>query len=107
MATNFQIQKSTLALARSSAGAKAAEEKGYPVYHGHDGLKINSGWLIEKAGFSGKLIHGMRVNPKAALVLINESAEDYSDLAAARTEITDKVYQEFGYKLEQEPVEIV
>lgn len=89
------------------AGAKAAEEKGYPVYRGHDGLKINSGWLIEKAGFSGELIHGMRVNPKASLVLINESAKDYSDLAAARAEITDKVYQEFGYKLEQEPVEIV
>lgn len=89
------------------ADAKAAEEKGYPVYRGHDGLKINSGWLIEKAGFSGELIHGMRVNPKASLVLINESAKDYSDLAAARAEITDKVYQEFGYKLEQEPVEIV
>ncbi|MBR2658746.1 UDP-N-acetylmuramate dehydrogenase [Candidatus Saccharibacteria bacterium] len=87
-------------------GAKAAEGKGYPVYHGHDGLKINSGWLIEKAGFSGELIHGMRVNPKAALVLINESAKNYSDLAAARTEIANAVFNKFGYKLEQEPVEI-
>lgn len=88
-------------------GYAAAETKGYPVYHGHDGYKINSGWLIEKAGFSGQLIHGMRVNDKAALVLINESAKGYSDLAAARQEIIDKVYKEFGYKLEQEPVEIV
>lgn len=88
-------------------GAAAAETKGYPVYRGHDGLKINSGWLIEKAGFSGELLHGMRVNPKAALVLINESANGYNDLAAARQEIVDKVYQDFGYKLEQEPVEIV
>ena len=30
-------------------GYAAAETKGYPVYHGHDGYKINSGWLIEKA----------------------------------------------------------
>lgn len=87
-------------------GYAAAETKGYPVYHGHDGYKINSGWLIEKAGFSGQLIHGMRVNDKAALVLINESAKGYSDLAAARQEIVDKVYKDFGYKLEQEPVEI-
>lgn len=86
--------------------AKLAEAKGYPVYHGHDGLKINSGWLIEKAGFKGKLLHGIRVNEKATLVLINESASGYSDLAAARTEVIDKVYNQFGYRLEQEPVEI-
>ena len=87
--------------------ALLAEKKGYPVYHGHDGLKINSGWLIEKAGLSGKLIHGMRVNEKASLVLINESAKNYSDLAAARNEIIDTVKSKFGYTLEQEPVEIV
>ena len=86
--------------------AKQAEAKGYPVYHGHDGHKINSGWLIEQAGFKGKLLHGIRVNEKAALVLINESATGYSDLAKARQEITDTVYKKFGYKLEQEPVEI-
>lgn len=87
--------------------AKIAEEKGYPVYHGHDGLKINSGWLIEKAGFSGKTLHGIYVNPKAALVLINESAKSYKDLAQARAEIIEKVYKDFGYRLEQEPVEIL
>ena len=87
--------------------AKDAESKGYPVYHGHDGLKINSGWLIEEAGLKGKLLHGMRVSDKAALVLINESAKSYQDLANARAEIIDTVYNKFGYKLEQEPVEIV
>lgn len=87
--------------------AESAEAKGYPVYHGKDGYKINSGWFIEKAGFSDKLLHGIRVNPKAALVLINESAKSYNDLAAAREEIVDKVYDIFGYWLEQEPVEII
>lgn len=91
----------------TKAEAEIAEAKGYPVYHGHDGLKINSGWLIEHAGFSGKLLHGMRVNPKAALVLINESAKSYTDLAKAREEITGKVYDIYGYWLEQEPVEII
>ena len=86
--------------------AKTAEANGYPVYHGHDGLKINSGWLIEQAGLKGQLLHGMRINEKAALVLINESASGYSDLAAARTEIIDKVREKFGFTLEQEPVEI-
>ena len=86
--------------------AEDAEKKGYPVYKGHDGLKINSGWLIEQAGFSDKLLHGIRVNKKAALVLINESAKSYDDLAKARTEIIEAVKNKFGYTLEQEPNEI-
>ena len=89
-----------------NAAADAAEHKGYPVYHGKDGNKINSGWLIEKSGLSGKLLHGIRVSDKASLVLINESATSYNDLAKARSEIIGKVYDKFGYWLEQEPVEI-
>lgn len=87
--------------------AKLAEEKGLKVYHGSDGLKINSGFLIEKAGLKGKLLNGMRISEKAALVLINESATSYSDLAAARAEIIETVEKDSGYKLEQEPVELV
>ena len=90
----------------SDADAEVAEDKGYPVYRGKDGNKINSGWLIEQAGLKGQLLHGMRVSDKAALVLINESAKSYSDLAKARGEIISKVYDKFGYWLEQEPVEI-
>jgi UDP-N-acetylmuramate dehydrogenase len=86
--------------------AEIAEEKGYPVYRGKDGNKINSGWLIEQAGLSGKVLHGIRVNEKASLVLINESAKSYDDLAKARAEIAGKVYDKFGFWLEQEPVEI-
>lgn len=82
------------------------EAAGLPVYRGHDGNKINSGWLIENSGLSNALIHGMRVNPKAALVLINESAKSYEDLANARAEIIDVVYKKYGFRLEQEPVEI-
>lgn len=88
-------------------GAEAAENKGYPVHRGKDGNKINSGWLIEHCDLKGKLLHGMRVHDKAALVLINESAKSYNDLAQARSEIVSKVYDKFGYWLEQEPVEIV
>ena len=87
--------------------ATAAEMRGIPVYRGIDGNKINSGWLIEQVGLKGQLIHGIRVCDQAALVLINESAKSYTDLAAARDYIIDQVYQKFGYRLEQEPVELV
>jgi len=84
----------------------AVTQRGIPIYRGLDGIKINSGWLIEQCGLAGQLYNGIRVNEKAALVLINESATSYNDLAKARSEITGKVYDRFGYWLEQEPVEI-
>ncbi len=48
----------------------------------------------------------MRVNDKNALVLINESATGYTDLAAARDEIIGAVRDTFQIQIEQEPLEI-
>lgn len=90
----------------SDSEADKCEAKGWPVYRSKEGNKINSGWLIEQAGLAGQEFHGFRVSDKAALVLINESATSYEDLAKARAEITAKVYDKFGFWLEQEPVEI-
>lgn len=73
---------------------------------GEGKYKIPTGWLIEQAGFKGTLLHGMRVNEKNCLVLINESATSYRDLAAARDEIIDKVRDTFHIQIEQEPLEI-
>lgn len=69
-------------------------------------VKVPTGWLIEQAGLKGQLLHGMRVHDKNALVLINESATSYSDLAAARQEIIGKVRDMFRIQIEQEPLEI-
>jgi UDP-N-acetylmuramate dehydrogenase len=69
-------------------------------------VKVPAGWLIEQAGFKGQLLHGMRVNDKNTLVLINESATSYADLAAAREEIIGKVRDTFRILIEQEPLEI-
>lgn len=68
--------------------------------------KIPTGWLIEQAGLKGELLSGMRVHDKNALVLINESATSYADLAAARQVITQKVYEMFHVQIEQEPLEL-
>lgn len=82
-------------------------EMGVPVFIDESGRqKVNTGWLIENAGLKGKLIRGMRVSELAALVLINESAESYEDLAAARDEIRRVVAEKYGVELEQEPVEL-
>jgi len=78
-----------------------------PTYDMSDGrFKIPSGWLIEQAGFKGKTLHGIHVHDKNALVLINESAKSYSDLAQARDEIIGAVRDQFRIIIEQEPLEI-
>ena len=86
---------------------KGLEKMGVPVFEDENGrVKVNTGWLIENAGLKGKLIRGMRVSEQAALVLINEEAGSYEDLAAAREEIKRAVKEKFGVELEQEPVEM-
>lgn len=69
-------------------------------------FKVPSGWLIEQTGLKGSLLHGMRVHDKNALVLINESATSYDDLAAARSEIINAVRDKFRITIEQEPLEL-
>jgi len=69
----------------------------------HHGTKVNTGWLIENAGLKGKDFYGFKVSDKAALVLINESGKSYSDMQKAVAEISNAVYEKFGFKLEQEP----
>jgi UDP-N-acetylmuramate dehydrogenase len=73
---------------------------------GDDQFKIPTGWLIEKAGLKGALLHGMRVYEKNALVIVNESAQGYADLAAARDEIINTIRDTFRVTIEQEPLEL-
>lgn len=81
--------------------------EGIPSYKMDDGhFKIPSGWLIEETGLKGEELHGMKVHTGNALVLINESAQNYADLAAARDEIISAVRDKFQITIEQEPLEV-
>lgn len=78
-----------------------------PTYDMPDGrFKVPTGWLIEQTGLKGQVLHGMKIHDKNALVLINESAKSYADLAAAREEIIGAVRDKFHIMIEQEPLEI-
>lgn len=78
-----------------------------PAYKMDDNhYKIPTGWLIEQAGFKGEILHGFKVHTGNALVLINESASGYADLAAAREEIIQGVQEQFRVTIAQEPLEM-
>lgn len=85
-------------------------QKSFPdikVYDmGNGSSKVPTGWLIEQTGLKGQLLHGVRVHDKNCLVLINESATGYSDLAAARDEVIGAVRDKFRIQITQEPIEI-
>ncbi len=71
-----------------------------------DRTKIPAGWLIETVDLKGEVLHGMKVHDDNAVVLINQSATSYADLAAAREEIISAVRDKFQIILEQEPLEL-
>lgn len=73
---------------------------------GNGTSKIPTGWLIEQTGLKGQTLHGIHVHDKNALVLINESASGYADLAAARDEVIGAVRDKFRIQIEQEPLEL-
>jgi len=78
-----------------------------PIYDMGDGkYKIPTGWLIEQTGLKGKILHGIKIHDKNCLVLINQSATGYQDLALARDEIIGAVRDKFRLQIEQEPLEI-
>jgi UDP-N-acetylmuramate dehydrogenase len=78
-----------------------------PTYDMSDGrFKVPTGWLIQEAGLRGQTLHGIHIHDKNALVLINESAKSYADLAAARDEIMGAIRDKFRITIEQEPLEI-
>lgn len=70
-------------------------------------VKIPAGWLIEQCDLKGTVISGMKVHDDNAVVLINESATTYQELAAARDEIIGEVRDRFQIVLIQEPLELI
>ncbi|PLS81339.1 UDP-N-acetylmuramate dehydrogenase [Candidatus Saccharibacteria bacterium] len=75
-----------------------------PNFPGKDGhVKLAAGWLIEQSGLKGYAKYGMKTYEQNALVLVNDGASSYADLAAFRDEIISIVEQKFGVTLEQEP----
>lgn len=72
----------------------------YPVENGH--FKAAAGWLIEKAGWKGKIIKNYGVHSKQALVLVNYGGSKGSDILDLAREIQQNILSRFGIHLEME-----
>lgn len=67
-------------------------------------VKVAAGWLIDQAGWKGRQIGPVGMYAKQALVLVNHGVASLTDVNQLSQAVQDSVFQQFGIKLEQEPV---
>lgn len=68
-------------------------------FQDNKGIKISSGWLIEKAGWRGKRLGGAGVYEKHALVLVNHGGSTGQDILDLAYKIKDDIKEKFGIEL--------
>ncbi|WP_171478595.1 UDP-N-acetylmuramate dehydrogenase [Acinetobacter ihumii] len=74
----------------------------YPQAQGY--VKIAAGWLIEQAGWKGKTLGSVGMFERQALVLVNYSCANLSDVQQTYQAVQNDVKQKFSILLEPEPV---
>ncbi len=80
---------------------------GLVAYAQPDGTyKLAAGWLIDSAGWKGKVAGAVGVHARQALVLVNHGGACADDIAMLADAIRADIAARFGVDLEQEPVRI-
>jgi UDP-N-acetylmuramate dehydrogenase len=79
------------------------EFSGIKIFPFGQEFKVSAAWLIEQAGWKGKIYKSAAVSSKHALILINLTGDAKAqDLLELSGKIIDSVYEKFGIKLERE-----
>ncbi len=85
----------------------ADNEPDLVAYPQSDGTyKLAAGWLIDRAGWKGRRLGPAGVHDRQALVLVNHGGATADDIHRLAMAITTDVFEQFGVKLEQEPVDV-
>ena len=75
-----------------------------PAYALENGVtKLSAAYLIEALGLKGLRYRGCQVSEQHALVLINTQSDRGEHCLELAQKVSDKVYEQFGVALEQEP----
>jgi len=90
-------------LTKEQADQFIAEHPEAPIFEQKGQFKLATAWLLDQANLKGQTFHGMTVNDKAPLVLMNTSAKSFHDLEAARDQIIGIIRDKFGITIEAEP----
>ncbi len=90
-------------VSKETAGKLLAKYPDMPQYTSDNSVKIAAGWLVENARLKNYRQNGIWVYDKQALVLVNESAENFADLKAMVNFIKQTVFEKYGIELQPEP----
>lgn len=77
----------------------------YPDVQGHafnEKMKVNAGWLIDKAGWKGKRFSDAGVHQNQALVLVNYGNASGAEIYELSEKISEDIFEKFGILLERE-----
>jgi UDP-N-acetylmuramate dehydrogenase len=90
----------------SIAAALGAPAEEIPHWPSGEGLvKLPAAWLLERAGFpKGFTMGSAGISSRHTLALINRGGATATEIVALRNRIQQRVQQQFGILLEQEPV---
>jgi len=77
-----------------------------PSYVAIDGFrKLPAAWLVERAGFAKGYTFGQAgISRKHALAIVNRGGATAAEIVALKEKIQTRVFDEFGVRLEPEPV---
>ncbi len=85
------------------AASKGLKVPSYPALEKN--RKISAAWLVEHSGFSrGFTLGNAGISSKHALALINRGGATAAEIVALKTLIQQRVEEEWGVRLEPEPV---
>lgn len=86
--------------------SRAPESAAPPRFPSGDGrVKIPAAWLIEQAGFAkGFTLGQAAISSRHTLALVNRGGATATEMLALRDRIRERVLDQFGISLEQEPV---
>ena len=88
---------------RAIADALSEKYPALPIYPvDDDHVKLAAGWLIEAAGWKGKVVGHAGVHEKQALVVVNTGGATGIEIAHLANEIKKSVFLQFGVWLEAE-----
>ncbi len=79
--------------------------KSIPSYPSLDHRKVPAAWLVEQSGFPKGYRRGpVGISRRHALAIVNRGGARAADILALKDEIQKRVAEEFGVKLQPEPV---
>lgn len=89
------------------AAALQARYPGLRHYAQADGsVKLAAGWMIEHAGWKGRRLGPVGMHAQQALVLVNHAGATAEDVWALAHAVQADVWQQFGVRLEPEPIAV-